>query len=596
MEFEQHLVFWEPPPTPPAARPKAARKSGAKATGGGAPRAKRPPAPKKAQKQQQQPPRQDSKSNSSASQLAALAPHLQPLGNYFPLSLLQHLSAEQLQDLFQTLQTKPLLLALLELYPPLFRLTYAQYCAVLENYRPKVQHLDEPLFQLAVQLLQRAAFYWNTGYSLHISEIEIENTPQRQILKVALEEATIGFSLQGELCWPLPELQFASIRTNLLACLPTAAPELVAAAQEIMRTPPAQRWGSNQRAELNLFERLITQPGSWVLDVEDFCSKRSDLVEQQTMLRSLEEDQFTCVNLSLPMCPATLFQLGSASRVCFLYCNPTPLSYWAMVTERLRADGGLRTVLFLFEPQLPCAEYPTSRELFDPLPRLRLQLSPPMPPGYQPDYHPDWPEGLFSPVFLHPSYYRSHYMVRLNELSSRYEDLPALGWLEANEQAYTEVLRMLVSLLRGGRSVKFLTGTWREAEHTWANCAQLLGHTSEGQFNPEQMVSLRGDPLSAPLTVREIIQHETGLPGMPASPQLVLVSSDGVTLGNNFAASEVQQTLVSPLRGTVHRHHHLVVYYSMVRPLSREQLYQVIGAAYEHVLVLSTPGQLRMLD
>ena len=181
--------------------------------------------------------------SSNSAQLSCLPEYRKFLEACYAVPLLDLLSDEQQQKLYQDLQTRPLLPALLQLYPPLNLLSYACYSKAVETFQPQVQHLEESLFDLAREHIERAAFYAHSGYRLHISELTVPDTPRRQILKIALEEAGIGFNLQGELEWPLGPLVREKIQQTLIPLLPQTSPQLVAQARSLTArsAPPAER-------------------------------------------------------------------------------------------------------------------------------------------------------------------------------------------------------------------------------------------------------------------------------------------------------------------------------------------------------------------
>lgn len=501
----------------------------------------------------------------------AVPEYRQFLETCYSVMQLDLLSVEQQKQLYQDLQVRPLLLCLVQLHPFLNLLSFECYTRALNTFRPQVQQLEQPLFDLAREFTEKAAFYSHSGYRLHASEVIVPNTPNRQILKVALQEAGIGFNVRGELEWPLFRLTCERVQQTLISVLPQTSHQLAERAMQLTATSPMP----NER--MDFFERIITQPGTWCIQLTEYCARHSALEQQTRMLNSLIEDQYVCINMSLPCQPGILLKaLDTAVRVCFFFCNPIPISFWCLVAARL--NPAIRTVLFMFEP------YGTTSPLQDLLesaaiPRLELQLMSITPVGFRPEF--DWNEGLLSQVFLRQTYWQPHFLTHLEELPSSRADLPPLASIDPRH--YANVVKLLCALIMEGTSVKFLTGTWAEAEHIWANCVHLLKLANSGMsagWFTNQQVNLLGDPLSSELRLTKV--GENGV-------QCELQMGDEQPLGNNFILAEIQQSYVAPLSSLIHRHHNVLFYYSAVRPLNLDTLYQLTNAAYQNVLIVASP-------
>lgn len=515
--------------------------------------------------------------SSNSAQLSSLPEYRQFLELCYAGPLLDLLSDDQQQKLYQDLQTRPLLPALLQMYPPLNLLGYFGYSKALETFHPQVQHLEESLFNLAREHTERAAFYAYSGYRLHASEVTVPDTPKRQILKIALEEAGIGFNLQGELEWPLGPLVCEKLRQTLIPVLPRTSNLLVEQAVSLTSrgAAPAER--------MDFFERIITQPGTWYIQTSEYFARHSTLALQSRLINSLVEDQFVCVNLSLPTNLGTLLRsLEGVTRVCFFFCNPVPPSFWPLAAESL--GSSVRTMLFIFEPNGLATPL---QDLLDSIstPRLELQLTNAIPEGYQPDF--DWSDGLLSAAFLRQNYWQSQFLFHLEELPASYADLPPLSAI--NPRHYADVVNMFCAMIMRGCGAKFLTGTWTEALHVWEDCKTMLALIDSNMKNgwfPNQQVNLLGDPLGTELTMTEIGE---------GGANCVLQTSDGQQLGNNFSLDEIEQSYVAPLSTMVHRHHNILFYYSAVRPLDRNGLYQLVNSTYQNVLIVEPPEALRLL-
>lgn len=514
-----------------------------------------------------QQPQADSSGNSVQ---IAVPEYRQFLETCYSTVQLDLLSIEQQQQLYQDLQVRPLLLCLVQLQPCLNLLSFECYTRALNTFHPQVQQLERPLFDLAREFTEKAAFYSHSGYRLHASEVIVPNTPNRQILKVALQEAGIGFNVRGELEWPLFQLTCERVQQTLISVLPRTSHQLAERAMQLAATPLTP----NER--MDFFERIINQPGTWSIQFTEYCARHNALEQQSRMLNSLLEDQYVCINMSLPCQPGILLKaLDTAVRVCFFFCNPIPLSFWCLVAARL--SSSIRTVLFMFEPYKAKTPLQDLLELAA-IPRLELQLMAATPAGFRPEF--DWDDGLLSQVFLRQSYWQPHFLTHLEELPSSRADLPPLASIDPRH--YVDVIKLLCSLIIEGTSVKFLTGTWAEAERIWSDCVHLLkmsvGGMSTGWFTNQQ-VNLLGDPLSSELRLTKI--GENGV-------QCELQMGDEQPLGNNFILAEIQQSYVAPLSSLIHRHHNVLFYYSAVRPLDSDALYQLTNAAYQNVLIVAS--------
>lgn len=500
-------------------------------------------------------------------------PQQQQLEAFYSAESLGQLSEEKQHALHTALTTKPLLLALIDAFPPLEKLSFEAYRQAIVRFNPKVQHLELDLFETAKDITELAAYYMYVGCQLNASEIVIPNTPKRLILKIALEEAGIGFNRAGKLNWPLPSLLAERTRDKLFKALPRT-----------QQANPDQDLKTAQQ-HMNFFERMITWPGSWIVQLEEFCLKRDAFGMQARMMNALREDNFLIINLSNPLVPAQLLaHLGTATRVCFLFCDAVPLSFWSLVAERLPGLEALRTVLFVVEPT---DREDTLTNLLTPqdVPRLRLQLMDHADNAvYAPQFN--WDEGLFSPAFLRTEYWQKHFANQLREAPVNGEDLAPLSIIDPH--FYEPIVKLFCNMALAGFSVKFITGTWTEANRIWADCIRLFNLNPAQPWFQNQRVRLLGDPLGTELVLSEIDPD-----GQLCSLQNSL---DYTELGNDFHISELRQSYVVPLDCMIQRHHNVIIYYSAVRPLSVTSLYRIIGSAYQSVLIMAAPEMLRLLN
>lgn len=512
----------------------------------------------------------------SSSVAAEIPVFRQQLNTFYDSRTLDLLTPEQQHALHKELKERPLLLALVDLYPPLGLLSFPAYTAAIQTFESKVLPLSEPLFMIAQELAERAAFYEHSNYRLHASEVVIVDTPSRQILKIALEEAGIGFDRRGELNWGLPTLLYERARQNLLSRLPKATPQLIEQANVLNTQRDESKLTSE--AKMEFFERIINRPGTWLIKLSDFCTKRNDLTYQGRFLSSLVEDQFLVLNLSAPCCPSVLFQqVNAATRLCLFFCDPVPLSFWSTLAMRFASE--LRTVIFVFEPTATSIA-PLQGLLGGDVPSLNVTLTAGPTSGYCPEFVPS--DGLTSPVFLRKEYWQRSFLVHIDEIPFKREDLPPLASIGVNH--YAQVIRYFCNMITGGGlcNVKFLTGTWLEAEQIWNDCLQLLGC----EWFPNQQVNLSGDPLNSDLVLKEINNE---------GANCTLQQSEDSQLGTDFILSELRQAYVSPLEMLIHRHYNILFYYSAVRPLTLDSLYRMTAAANQNVLIVAMPEALRLI-
>src|SRR5690348_8881409 len=94
----------------------------------------------------------------------AVPEYRQFLETCYSVMQLDLLSVEQQKQLYQDLQVRPLLLCLVQLHPFLNLLNFECYIRALNTFRPQVQQLEQPLFDLAREFTEKAAFYSHSGY------------------------------------------------------------------------------------------------------------------------------------------------------------------------------------------------------------------------------------------------------------------------------------------------------------------------------------------------------------------------------------------------------------------------------------------------
>lgn len=484
------------------------------------------------------------------------------------------LSDSVCEEVLQMLVTKPLLLALVDMFIPLGLLTFEGYSNAVIVLKPKILTLDSELFHFAREIIETATYYMDVGCQLHASEVVIPDTPRRQILKVALEEAGIGFDRTGKLIWPRPKLCIDRVQKLILDTLPRTSQALIDQSLVVNENPPDKR--------MNFFETMITSPGTWIVQLTEFCLKRSGgSTMQSRMIHALTEDGFIVINLSVPVIPSLFLNgLSESARICFLFCDPIALSFWSLVMERLRSNI-LRTVLFVLEPSVRGA---TLHSLLpeEIVPRLNLQLMDVIQSNYTPQFN--WDEGIFSPVFLRTEYWQRHFPDRLTELPTNIDELGPLSLVDP--RLYAAVLRVFCDLIMKGVGVRFVTGTWTEANCIWNDCIRLLNLNPAFPWFSNQLVSLLGDQLNSELI----------LDSLNGSTCRLLSAPDSTCIGNNFNVSELRQSYILPFDCMIQRHHHIIIYYSAVQPLSLDTLYRIVGSAYQSVLIMASPEMLRLLN
>lgn len=488
------------------------------------------------------------------------------LARYFPETV-NSLSADQLENAFNDLQKRPLLLALQDPYS-LGHLSFSQYHDAMHNFRPEGQLLQQRHFDQLVLLMQTADYYLHLGYRLTLSDVSVSDTVDRVVLGTALQEIGIGFQeATRRLNWPgvLAEQQRLEL---LFSRLPRVDPGLTA--------PRA----TTLEDQLRAFEMLSPRPGSWIITLTSFVSKRSAKQPAvQRMFRTLAEDQCVVIDLSFAMWPdALLASIGTARSVCFLSCNPVPLSFWLTFSERLGTSFSPVSVLFVFEPTLD-----SDSELLKLLrsagfPELEINVDDSRSLGFAPDYDPS--EGLNSEALYNPKYFRRSMISALGSPPKHWVDLPPISWIP--EQHYSEVVEWFSHLCSDPEiSVRFATSTKYESNQIWTDIRTVL---ELPDYPLESMrVVLRADPMGAPLIVSSI-----------SADGYYTLKNNGQDEGNNFVAAELEQAYVCPLERLVHRHYDLLFYFS-TQPIDSHILYRLAAASYRRLVIISEAENLDKL-
>ncbi len=486
---------------------------------------------------------------------------------YFPITAF-NLPDQKLSDAFNDLQKRPLLLALQDVHS-LGLLSFEDYRRALDNFRPPTQVLEQHQYDQLIVLLQTADFYLHLGYRLSVHDLPGMETPDRILLSTALGEIGIGFQESDRrLVWPGVSLQHCRLE-ELFSQLPRADPSVLAISPQLLEQ------------QLLCLERISSRPGTWIISLTgNIVKQRQQHIHFNRMVTTLFEDQFLLIDLSVSQWPDKLLEvLITARSVCFLFCNPVPLSFWIYLTYYIKLRP-LVSVIFLFEPELPQLDSGFLQLLRSAnFPELTIDINGTRSSGYRPDYDPA--DGLNSPMLSSPVYYSPALIRQLNEAPSVWTDLPAVSWVP--ERYYTDTVMWFSQMCSNSEiAVRMLTSTKQETNQIWSDIQTVL--EMQSGLLPGMRVMLRGDPMATPLSIVEI--KDNGY--------YTLNSVEGIVVGNNFAPTELEQAYVFPLERLVHRHYDVLVYFS-AQPINRETVYRLTAASYHKVVILSEVENLRDL-
>ena len=486
--------------------------------------------------------------------------------SYFP-NTAAYLPEHLLEKAYNDLHMRPLLLALQDVYS-LGLLSFEDYRRAMDNFRPNLQLLELRHYEQLISLMQTADFYLHLGYKLSSYDISGFETPERIILSTALQEIGIGFQEESKrLVWPGISLQKHRLE-ELFSQLPRTDPSILSTSSPILEQ------------QLRQFERLTQKPGSWIVTLDSFVSKRQkDHPVFTRILSTLAEDRIHVVDLSFGGWPAALLStIETARSVCFLFCNPIPLGFWTQLASSFRICRPV-TVIFLFEPELSLDSEFLHELRAANIPELFIAVDGVNEVGFRPDYDPT--EALFSEVLYNPRSFSRALLPKLCGPPPAWPDLPPICWV--NSGFYSETIDWFAGLCSSpDLAVRLVTSTKQETNQVWSDVLVMLG--LQQTLMKGMKVKLRTDPMATDLAISEF-DESTGF---------YHVSQGTNLLGTNFRAEELEQAYVCVLERLIPRHHDVVVYFSAY-PIDRDTIYKLAAASYRKVVILTEPENLTQL-